>query len=42
MAISFSKISNIFLDFLDDVNKEFGYENELQNLVYLNIKNKTF
>jgi len=42
MVISFSKISNIFLDFLDDVNKEFNYENELQKLVYLNIKaNKT-
>lgn len=42
MAITFSKISDIFSDFLDDVTKGFDHDEELQKFIYLNIQtNKT-
>lgn len=42
MSITFSKVSSIFSDFLEDSSKEFSYADELQGLVYSNIKaNKT-
>lgn len=38
MIITFSKISEIFLDFLEKPNWEFDYKDELHRLVYLSIK----
>lgn len=38
MAITFSTVSVLFSDFLEDTNKEVNYNDELQRLIYLNIK----
>ncbi len=38
MKITFSKISEIFLDFLENPNKELNYGDELHRLFYLSIR----
>jgi len=38
MTITFSTVSALFSDFLEDAKKDVNYNDELQRLIYLNIK----